>query len=311
MSPPLAQLEARTEHFQDYLDHAVGRGREAAAAGRVSTQIPALGLVPEGKFGMAVATVQGAVFTAADGEEPFCIQSISKLFALCALLRHQPQVWEHVGWRPSDSGYGSVAELERNQGSPNNPFVNPGALVVTDRLIATTGNAAEATTELMKEASGDWMVASDPSVALSETVADHRNTAIAHVLAEHGKLRNGVDDVLGQYFAQCSLTASAATLARAALFLARPPAGRHLLGIDSIRKVNAVLLMSGMYGAAGEIAYRIGLPAKSGIGGGILAVMPGLGTVCAWSPPLDEAGNSAGGVVAIEHFAHLAGWTVF
>lgn len=259
---------------------------------------------------MAVATVDGEVLSTGDSAEPFSIQSVAKLFALCALLRHDPEAWTHVGWGPTDSGYSSVGELERNHGRPRNPFVNPGALVVTDRLMDLTGDAVSETIRLLATTSGNTTVASDPQVALSETVADHRNAAIAHVLAEHGKLTNGIDLVLAQYFAQCAIAASVQTLAKSALFLA-DRSSDSTLDSASVRKVNAVLLTSGMYGAAGDIAYRIGLPAKSGIGGGVLAIMPGLGTVCVWSPPLDTDGNSAGGVAAIEEFARLAGWSVF
>jgi glutaminase len=148
-------------------------------------------------------------------------------------------------------------------------------------------------------------------MATSEYLTGHRNSAIAHVLAEHGHLQNPIDEVLRQYFAQCAITADVRALARAALFLADRSDAACVLDEDSIRRVNAVLLTSGMYGAAGDIAYRIGLPAKSGIGGGVLAVMPGHGVICVWSPPLDPAGNSAGGVAAIEEFARLARWSVF
>jgi hypothetical protein len=147
-------------------------------------------------------------------------------------------------------------------------------------------------------------------VARSEMLTGHRNSAIAHGLAEHHRLINGIDKVLAQYCAQCAITATATTVAKAALFLADRDTTTAPLDAATIRRANAVLLTSGMYGAAGDIAYRIGLPAKSGIGGGVLAVMPGKGTVCVWSPPLDADGNSAGGVAAIEEFARLAGGSV-
>lgn len=189
--------------------------------------------------------------------------------------------------------------------------MNSGALVVTDRLLLCAGDAVAATIELIETASHGGRANSDAHVALSEAVSDHRNSAIAHVLAEHGRLSNDIDHVLGQYFGQCAISASVQTLARAALFLADRRRPSMHLDAATVRRVNAVLLTSGMYGAAGDIAYRIGLPAKSGIGGGVLAVMPGCGTVCVWSPPLDIDGNSAGGVAAIEEFARLAGWSVF
>lgn len=297
--------------LEDYLEASAIYGRRAAELGTVSTQIPALAEIPASKFGMAVATTSGVEVHVGDSSEAFSIQSLSKLFALCAVLQYTPEIWAEVGWGPTDAGYGSVADLERSDGRPRNPFVNPGALVVTDRLMLQTGDAVAATIRLIESGGRPGSARSDPQVAASETLTDHRNSAIAHVLAAHGVLTSNIDHVLQQYFQQCAITASAQTLARAALFLADRTIQRVSLDVSTIRRVNAVLLTSGMYGAAGDIAYRIGLPAKSGIGGGVLAIMPGRGTICVWSPPLDKDGNSAGGVAAIEEFARLAGWSVF
>ena len=310
MRSQLSNFES-IDTLQTYLEASAVRGRAAARHGGVTHQLPALADIPADKSAMAVCTTVGAEASIGASDETFSVQSLSKLFALCALLEHDPNVWTDVGWGPTDAGYSSVADLERDAGRPRNPFVNSGALVVTDRLMARSGDAVAATVELIKRESGSDAVASDPIVSASETMADHRNVAIAHVLADHRALINGVSPVLSQYFRQCAIAASVRTLARAALFLADRKARSVRLEPSTIRRVNAVLLTSGMYGAAGDIAYRVGLPAKSGIGGGVLAVMPGLGTVCVWSPPLDNDGNSAGGVAAIEEFARLAGWSVF
>jgi glutaminase len=299
------------ETLTEYLHIAAERGRRTAQSGTVSTQIPALAGVAATKFAIACATVDGAIAHVGDSTESFSIQSLSKLFALCALLRHDPNAWSDVGWDPTNGSYGSVADLERNHGRPPNPFVNSGALVVTDRLLGHTGDAVQATVDLLRSADPFAPIVSDPAVALSESVTGHRNSAITHVLAEHGHLQNEIDRIIQQYCAQCAISATVQTVAKAALFLADRRSDAGPLDAASIGRVNAVLLTSGMYGAAGEIAYRIGLPAKSGIGGGVLAIMPGLGTVCVWSPALDSNGNSAGGVAAIEEFAHLAGWSVF
>lgn len=309
--PPCAERISEIGTVAGYLNTAAACGRRAARTGTVSTQIPALAAVPATKFAMAVATADGALVHTGDSTEGFSIQSLSKLFALCALLQHRPDAWLDVGWGPTNAGYGSVADLERNNGRPANPFVNSGAIVVTDRLLTHCGDAVGATMGLLRRDDPSARVGSDAAVALSETLTGHRNSAIAHVLAEHGVLGNPIDRVLQQYFGQCAITADVRTLARAALFLADRSGDGNPLDEASVRRVNAVLLTSGMYGAAGDIAYRIGLPAKSGIGGGILAIMPGRGTVCAWSPPLDPDGNSAGAVAAIEKFAELAGWSVF
>ena len=309
--PTCARRSTHFDQLDAHLHAAAQRGRRASAAGRVSSQIPALAAVPPSRFAMAIATVDGALVHTGDSTEPFSVQSLSKLFALCALLQHHPDAWLDVGWGPTNAGYGSVADLERNNGRPANPFVNSGAIVVTDRLITHHGDAVAATIGLLRRADPQAVVGSDAAVALSEKLTGHRNSAIAHVLAEHGVLHNPIDHVLQQYFAQCAITADVSTVARAALFLADRTRKDNPLDEATVRRVNAVLLTSGMYGAAGDIAYRIGLPAKSGIGGGIVAVMPGRGTISVWSPPLDADGNSAGGIAAVEEFAHLARWSVF
>lgn len=297
--------------LSEWLEEAVEVGARAAERGRVSTQIPALSEVTPSRFGMAVATTDGQLVHAGDSAEPFSIQSLSKLFALCALLEHDPRSWAQVGWHPTNAHFNSVAELERSGGRPANPFVNAGALVVTDRLLERTGDAVLATLDLLRRGSPGRVVEVDQSVAMSEMIADHRNSALAHVLAEHGRLTCGIERLLAQYCQQCAIAADVQTVASAALFLADRTRSSTELTLSTVRRINAVLLTSGMYGAAGDIAYRIGLPAKSGIGGGVVAIMPGRGTVCVWSPPLDSDGNSAGGVAAIERFAELAGWSVF
>jgi len=139
------------------------------------------------------------------------------------------------------------------------------------------------TIDLIVATSQDDTIRYNPDVSFSESVADHRNAAIAHVLADHGKLVNGIDAVRGQYFAQCAIEASVRTVARSALFLVNRTTAHPLLDSATVCSLNAVLLTSGMYGAAGDIAYRVALPAKSGIGGGILAIMPGVGTICVWA----------------------------
>jgi glutaminase len=259
-----------------------------------------------------VATVSGVEIGVGEAGEAFSLQSLTKLFALCGLLEHEPSAWQHVGWGPSQSGFDSIADLESRGGQPPNPFVNAGALVVTDRLRAHTGQATPTVVRLMQRLSGDFSIQPDPAMAASElrSRVGHRNTAIGHVLAERGRLIHPVADVVEDYTHQCSIAASPLSTARAALLLATRRPGSPSLTIDT-RRVNAVLLTSGMYGGAGDIAFRIGLPAKSGIGGGVVAIMPGVGAVCAWSPPLDARGNSVGGMAAIETFAEITGWSVF
>ena len=306
---PEATTTARTPRLHEFAARAVQRGREAARAGAVTGQIPALATIDPTSFGFAVALLDGTEIAVGDALQPFSLQSISKLFSLCALLRADPAAWAHVGWDASGAGYNSVSELELHAGRPRNPFVNAGALIVTDRLLDHAASAADATSALVAELCGEEAPI-DEEVARSEAQNGHLNQAITHVLAQYGRLQHDIDLVLAEYVRQCAISTHALAVARSGRFLATRGV-RGPLDPASVRRVNAVLLTAGMYGAAGDIAYRIGLPAKSGIAGGVLAIMPGVGCVCAWSPPLDATGNSIGAVVAIETFAELAGWSVF
>lgn len=284
-------------------------------AGTVPTYIPALASRDPRGFGFAVATLDGDVHGVGDWERPFSIQSISKLFALSLVVAKADQaIWRRVGRDPSRAPFNSLAELEHDRGVPRNPFINAGALVISDQLLSLTGDACGAIRDFVAEQSGRSDVRSDAAVATSQAENSHHNAALAHLLASYGNLHNDVDVVLGHYFRQCALEMSCRDLALAATFLARhgiQQDGQRLMSRSDAKRINAVMLMSGVYSGAGEFAYRVGLPAKSGIGGGILAVIPNRCTVCAWSPGLDDAGNSVAAIAALDAFTTMTGWSVF
>ncbi|MFE2726709.1 glutaminase [Kitasatospora sp. NPDC059327] len=301
--------------YQTLLEQAMEAARRAPERGRAADYIPALAQANPTAFGMAIATVDGAVFGAGDWEHPFSIQSVSKLFTLAlALADGGDELWRGVGREPSGNPFNSLVQLETENGIPRNPFINAGALVVTDRLLKLTGDAVGAVREFLRAESGNPAVAVDDSVASSEARHGHRNAAMAHFMASYGNLRNPVDSVLAHYYAHCAIEASCRDLALAGLFLARHGTradGSRLLSRSEAKRINAVLLTCGTYDAAGEFAYRVGLPGKSGVGGGVLAVLPGRGTVCVWSPGLDAAGNSVLGVAALDALTTATGWSVF
>ncbi|MEV6974050.1 glutaminase [Kitasatospora sp. NPDC093806] len=292
---------------------------EAAARsplrGRVADYIPALAEADPTAFGMAIATVDGEVFGAGDWRQPFSVQSVSKLFTLAlALAEGGDGLWAGVGREPSGNPFNSLVQLESEHGIPRNPFINAGALVVTDRLLELTGDAVGSVLDFLRAESGNPAVAVDGAVAASEAGHGHRNAAMAHFMASYGNLRNPVEDVLAHYYAHCAIEASCRDLALAGLFLARHGVrtdGARLLSRSEAKRINAVLLTCGTYDAAGEFAYRVGLPGKSGVGGGVLAVLPGRGAVCAWSPGLDAAGNSVLGVAALDALTTATGWSIF
>lgn len=288
---------------------------ELAPDGEVADYIPALARVAPDQFGIAVATVDGRVYRAGAADTPFSIQSISKLFALALALRREGEaLWRRVGREPSGTPFNSLVLLERERGIPRNPFVNAGALVVTDVLCQRFLQPERAVLEFVHRLLGRTGVNIDADVARSERRHSDRNAAIAHFMRSFGNLHGDVGAVLDAYCAQCAIAMSCAELAEAALFLAADgcqPGGARILEAPDARRLNALMLTCGAYDAAGDFAFRIGLPTKTGVGGGILAIVPGRMSLCAWSPRLDATGNSTAAAAALERFAAAAGVSIF
>jgi glutaminase len=301
--------------YQEILDSVHAAVAPLVGCGQVTTGIPALAAVRASHFAMALATVDGAVHGVGDWQVPFSIQSVSKVFSLALVLNREGEaIWQRVGREPSGSRFNALYQLEHDDGIPRNPFLNAGALVVVDRLLSLTGHATDAVLDLLRTESGNPEVGVDPVVARSEAERQHRNAALAHLLTSYGNLTNPVDTVLDQYTAQCAVAMSCRDLALAAGFLARHGVradGRRLLSRSDAKRLNATMLTCGTYDSAGEFAYRVGLPAKSGIGGGILAVVPNRCTLAVWGPGLDDSGNSCTGLAALDAFTTRTGWSVF
>jgi len=253
-----------------------------------------------------------------DSDAPFSIQSISKVFTLTlALGKVGDQLWRLVGREPSGSPFNSIVQLEFERGIPRNHFINAGAIAVTDVILS--GHRP-------REALGDILrfiqfVANDPSIAIDEAVAaseqrtGFRNFALANYMKAFGVLENPVDYTLGVYFHQCAITMSCRQLAMAGRFLAHlgrnPSTGFSVVPPERARRINALMLTCGHYDGSGEFAYRVGLPGKSGVGGGILAIAPGKASIAVWSPGIDASGNSRLGRIALEALAKRMGWSIF
>jgi glutaminase len=303
--------------YQAVIEEVAAFARPFTGQGQVADYIPALEAVSADRFGIAVADINGDVYGVGDWETPFSVQSISKTFSLALVMANsqdREDIWQRVGREPSGTPFNSLVQLEWEAGIPRNPFINAGALVVTDRLQTLTGDASTTLLHFLREESGNDALAFDQAVADSEADHGSRNAALAHFMASFGNLENPVPSVIEHYFWQCSIEMSCRDLAMAGGFLARHGLradGSRLLGAREAKRINAVMLTCGTYDAAGEFAYRVGLPAKSGVGGGIIAVVPGRCTLCVWSPGLDSRGNSVAGAAALDHFTTLTGWSVF
>lgn len=286
--------------------------------GHVADYIPALARVDPRQFGLAVVTCDGRTAGGGDWETPFSIQSISKVFTLTmALERIGDQLWDRVGREPSGSPFNSIVQLEREAGVPRNPLINAGAIVVTDALMGASSRsqAVDAIADFMRRRSHDSRVGIDPEVAQSEGDTGFRNASLANFLRAEGNLRNAVEDVLEVYFNQCALRMTCRQLAAAGLYLANGGIDPHdhskVTTPTRARRVNAVMMTCGHYDASGEFAYQVGLPGKSGVGGGILAIVPHRAAIAVWSPGLNPSGTSQVGAMALERLASLAGWSVF
>jgi glutaminase len=295
-----------------------GEMAERPDRGEVASYIPELAGVHNRRFGLVVIDAAGNVAAAGDSEVPFSIQSISKVFTLTlALGLVGDELWERVGREPSGSPFNSIVQLEYERGKPRNPFINAGAIAVTD-VILSGHQPREALGEILRFM---HFVADDPSIKIDEAVAaseqrtGFRNIALANYMKSFGVLDNPVNFTLGVYFHHCAIAMSCRQLAMAGRYLAwsgrNPSTGHSVISAERARRINAVMLTCGHYDGSGEFAFRVGLPGKSGVGGGVLAVAPGKASIAAWSPGLDRHGNSHLGRVALERLSKRMGWSIF
>ncbi|MCK9915194.1 glutaminase [Microbacteriaceae bacterium K1510] len=304
------------------LDRVVGEiadeMRQRPDRGEVASYIPELARVSASHFGIAVIDNHGHVACAGDCDTPFSIQSISKVFTLTlALGKIGDRLWQRVGREPSGSAFNSIVQLEYERGRPRNPFINAGAIAVTD-LILSGHQPREALGEILRFM---HFLADDPSITIDEAVAaseqrtGFRNASLANYMKSFGVIDNPVEYTLGVYFHHCAIAMSCRQLAMAGRFLAyngrNPSTGLSVVQPERARRINALMLTCGHYDGSGEFAYRVGLPGKSGVGGGILAIAPGQASIAVWSPGLDANGNSHLGRIALEALTKRLGWSIF
>jgi len=283
--------------------------------GRVVEYIPALAAVPASKFGMAVCTLDGDVYTIGDTDERFSIQSISKVYALTLAFKMVGEdMWERVGKEPSGNPFNSLVQLEYERGIPRNPLINAGALVIADILLSHIPDPKLEILKLVKKVSGNSKIQYDNAVIASEKITGHRNFALAHMMRSFSNIHNPVDDVLDVYFHHCGISMNCIELARSFMFLANhgiiPGSNEYIISKSKAKRINALLLTCGLYDESGDFAFRVGLPGKSGVGGGIVAVLPEHLSVAVWSPALGPAGNSLAGMQALELFTTKTGMSV-
>ncbi|EQB16925.1 glutaminase [Sphingobium lactosutens] len=305
------------DDLTDIVADIVATMQGAQDRGRVAHYIPELAKVAPHHFGIAVATADGQMVTGGEADLRFSIQSISKVFALTlALGKVGDQLWDRVGREPSGTAFNSIVQLEHEQGIPRNPFINAGAIVVAD--VNLSGHqprvAIGEMLRFLRYLAGDDDIAINEAVAASETASGFRNMALANYMRAFDNVRHPVELVLGAYFHQCAIEMSCRQLALAGRYLmldGRHPDGGRVVSPRRARRINALMLTCGHYDASGDFAFRVGMPGKSGVGGGILAIVPGRASIAVWSPGLNASGNSQLGTLALEELSSRTGWSIF
>lgn len=287
--------------------------------GNVANYIPALAEVDPNQFAMTLTLFDGTQYTVGKADTMFSIQSISKVFTFTLALKfYSTALYKRVGREPSGNPFNSLVQLEYERGIPRNPFINAGAINVTDALINHYGNSIETvnkTLEFIRAISDDHTILFNEIVSTSEMDHGFRNMALANLMKSFNNLDNCVNDVVQTYFKHCAIEMNTKMLSRAMLYLANqgvdPITNKVHITPQQTQRINAVMLTCGHYDASGDFAFHVGLPGKSGVGGGIVAVVPKLMSICVWSPALNAQGNSLAGTKALELFVAKTGLSIF
>jgi glutaminase len=283
--------------------------------GTIATTIPELASVNPDKFGIYLTTIDNQEYGIGDFDEKFSIQSVSKALSVTLAFSFlDEKVWQRVGVEPSGNPFNSLVQLEYEKGIPRNPFINAGALVIADILVSELKNPKQDFLEFIRTLSGIETINYNEKVAQSEKETGFRNAALCNFLKSFGNINNEVEVVLDFYFHQCSLEMTCKELAHSFFFLANEGmtrSGKQILAKSQVKRINAIMQTCGFYDESGEFTYKVGLPGKSGIGGGIAALYPNHFSVATWSPRLNEKGNSEFGMAALELFTTKTGMSIF
>ena len=293
--------------YQQILENIYQAIQPYAQEGKQADYIPALAKVNPDQFGMCIHTIYGEINSIEQADTRFSIQSISKVFALAMCLSLKgDDLWKKVGKEPSGTAFNSLIQLEVEKGIPRNPFINAGAIVLTDVLLSHLKNPEEEFLAFVRALAGDDTIQYNEEVAVSEREKGYLNAAIANLLKYHGTIEGDIERVLHFYFLMCSVEMSCRELSRAFLSFANHRRKFRHAGValtaSQVKRINAIMQTCGFYDEAGEFSYLVGLPGKSGVGGGIVAICPLKYSVAVWSPRLNAKGNSVMGIKALELF---------
>lgn len=298
-------IAKKNKTYKDIFRDIVTDLKDVEDEGELPTYIPELRRVDPNKFGIHLTTIKKGQCHLGDSNEKFSIQSISKVLSLTLAFKLiGDQIWERVGVEPSGSAFNSLVQLEYEKGIPRNPLINAGAIVICDILTSCLDDPKSDLIDFIRGLSGRSGIDYCPRLAESEKQLGYRNVALANLIKDFGNLHNDIDMVLDLYFHLCSIEMTCQELSETFLFLASngvsPITNELVVSARKAKRINAIMQMCGLYDEAGEFSFRVGLPGKSGVGGGIVAVHPGRYSVAVWSPRLNKKGNSYKGVMVLE-----------
>ena len=285
--------------------------------GKVADYIPALANVEPDQFTMAIQMFDGSSFGVGEINKKFSIQSISKVFTFTLALEHYgKELYKRVGHEPSGNPFNSLVQLEYENGIPRNPFINAGAIVTADTLVSIyKKNTFEEILKFIRKVSNDETITYDEDIFQSELEHGFRNFALINMIKSYKNIHNEINEVINTYFKQCSIMMSPNELASSMLFLANhgvnPLTNEQIITESKAKRINSLMLTCGHYDASGDFAYKVGLPGKSGVGGGIVAIVPKKMAICVYSPRLNKQGNSLIGTKALELFTTKTGLSIF
>lgn len=302
--------------YQKIIDEIAREIKPEKFPGEVAEYIPELAKVSGDKFGIHMHCIDKGHYCHGDSDEKFSIQSIAKVFTLSMAVRQMDEdLWERTDVEPSGDPFNSLTQLEYESGIPRNPLINAGALVICDVLLSQMKNPRAELLQFVRKLVGSDDIHFDETVAKSEAKHGARNAALVSFMKSFDNIHNKTEDVLDLYFHTCSLSMTCKELAQAFMIYANRgvilETGEQILSGIQTKRINAIMQTCGFYDEAGEFAFRVGLPGKSGVGGGIAAVHPGYYSVAVWSPKLNPKSNSALGMRVLELLTTKTGLSVF
>ena len=301
--------------FENVLNQIYSKLNMEVHRGQVASYIPALGNVNPKHFGIHLRPIDDLAIGIGDFRTSFSIQSICKVLSLSyALQLLGPDLWKRVGVDPTHQPFNFLSLTEKGNGIPNNPFINAGAIVICDMLYSQLKHPKRDFLNFVRNLGNDNSIDYDEKVYASEKTNSYRNHATANLLKSLNNLDNDVEQVLDFYYWQCSLSMSCEQMSKSFYFLmnrGKNIVGHEFLSPSQTKRLNAIMLTCGFYNDVGGFAFNVGLPAKSGVGGGIIAVHPGKYCIATWSPGLNQKGNSLLGIKALEMFTTATELSIF